>query len=224
MEYTKFLKALADKELEDAYGENNLLSANTYSILFHFIAMRESLFVSREKARNILAAQHDRTEHTLRKRIFESQRSRNEMEWQQLKIREEMEKCLAEIATLENAWRDKMNALKLAETRLENRAQRSGMELCCDEPYRGLCDEVERLKNTIQMINEKTTMAKNTYCNLEDHATKLNRDLENKQHALMTDIRGVDLRQRIKAGECSSTQTDRNIQLSKMQDEIFEEK
>lgn len=48
--------------------------------------MRESLFVSREKARNILTAQQERTEHTLRKRIFETQRARNELEWQQLKV------------------------------------------------------------------------------------------------------------------------------------------
>lgn len=48
--------------------------------------MRESLFVSREKARNILNAQHERTDHTIRKRIFETQRARNELEWQQLKV------------------------------------------------------------------------------------------------------------------------------------------
>lgn len=48
--------------------------------------MRESLFVSREKARNILNAQQERTDHTIRKRIFETQRARNELEWQQLKV------------------------------------------------------------------------------------------------------------------------------------------
>lgn len=63
------MKQLADNELEDTY------------------AMRESLFVCREKARNILQAQQDRTEHTIRKRIFETQRGRNEMEWQLKKVR-----------------------------------------------------------------------------------------------------------------------------------------
>lgn len=62
------MKLLADNELEDTY------------------AMRESLFVSREKARNILMAQQERTEHTIRKRIFETQRARNELEWQLLKV------------------------------------------------------------------------------------------------------------------------------------------
>lgn len=62
------MKQLADNELEDTY------------------AMRESLFVCREKARNILHAQQDRTEHTIRKRLFETQRGRNELEWQMLKV------------------------------------------------------------------------------------------------------------------------------------------
>lgn len=138
-------------------------------------------------------------------------------------MREEMERCLAEILTLEKAWRDKIDCLKLVETRLENRAQRSGMELCCDDPYSGLCDEVASLKETIQMITDKITQAKTTYCALEDHAAKIDRDLQNKQHSLMTDIRGIDLRQRLKGGEFSEgpmTQTDRNLQLSKMEDEI----
>lgn len=138
-------------------------------------------------------------------------------------MREEMERCLAEILTLEKAWRDKIDALKLVETRLENRAQRSGMELCCDDPYSGLCDEVARLKETIQMLTDKINQAKTTYCALEDHAAKIDRDLQNKQHSLMTDIRGIDLRHRLKGGEFSEgpiSQTERNLQLSKMQDEI----
>lgn len=48
--------------------------------------MRESLFVSRERARNVLKAQHETTEHTIRKRVFETQRARNELEWQMVKV------------------------------------------------------------------------------------------------------------------------------------------
>lgn len=68
IEHARQIKLLADNELEDTY------------------AMRESLFVSREKARNILYAQQQRTEHTIRKRIFETQRARNELDWQLLNV------------------------------------------------------------------------------------------------------------------------------------------
>lgn len=186
-------------------------------------AMRESLFVSREKAKNILSAQQDRTEHTLRKRIFETQRARNELEWQQLKMKEEMEKCMNEILQLEEAYRAKADVLKLAETRLENRTARSGMELCNDEPHHGLCDEVKKLRDTRRILLDQLNSAKTTYNTLESHSNRIETDLNNKNHTLMTDIRGLDLRMRLKGrgGNVTlDTQTDRNIQLTKMEDQI----
>lgn len=48
--------------------------------------MRESLFVARERTKNSLESQQELTEHTLRKRIFDTQRARNEFEWQIIKV------------------------------------------------------------------------------------------------------------------------------------------
>lgn len=78
----------------------------------------------RERARNDMLAQRDRVDFTLRKRIYETQKARNEIEWQQLKMREEMTKVIREIQALEDALLAKTDALKLAETRLENRSYR----------------------------------------------------------------------------------------------------
>lgn len=47
--------------------------------------MRESLFVARERVKNALRTQQECTEHVLRKRIFDTQRARNEFEWQIIK-------------------------------------------------------------------------------------------------------------------------------------------
>lgn len=135
-------------------------------------------------------------------------------------MREEMEKCLQEIATLVEALEDKTNLLKLAETRLENRTQRAGMELCCDEVYQGLCNEVYQLRNTQKALREKINCAKTTYNALEDHEKKIETDLRNKEHSLMVDVHGLDLRARLKAGELKQTQTDRNIELTKMENQI----
>ncbi|XP_055641377.1 tektin-B1 [Toxorhynchites rutilus septentrionalis] len=204
LQYCEELVALTEKTLSDS------------------AAVRESLFATREKARNILKAQQDRTSHTLRKRIFETQRARNELEYQQGKMKEEMDKCASEIETLEKHNNEKMEALKVVETRLENRAQRSGMELCIDESYHGLCDEVYKLRDTIKILREKINAAKTMYNSLHDLAKQVTQDLENKQHALMTDIRSLDLRSRLNTGEFGgkSTQTDRNIHLSRLEDEI----
>lgn len=48
--------------------------------------MRESLFVARERTKNSLESQQELTEHTLRKRIFDTQCARNEFEWQIIKV------------------------------------------------------------------------------------------------------------------------------------------
>ncbi|EDV98354.1 tektin-B1 [Drosophila grimshawi] len=206
--HVKSMKLLAENELTDTS------------------AIREALFVCREKARNMLQAQQERAEYTIRKRIFETQRARNELEWQKLKMKEEMENAVCEINALEDALRDKSSSLKLAETRLENRAQRSGMELCLDHAHDTLCTEVEKLREIRRSLRAKIDDARANYNLLSDHAQKIDVDLENKQHSLMTDIRALDLRVRLRAGEFGlkvtspSGQTDRNIVLTHMEQEI----
>lgn len=140
-------------------------------------------------------------------------------------MKDEMEKAICEIGVLEQTLREKTDAVKLTETRLENRAQRSGMELCLDQAHAQLCMELKKLKNIRQRIIEKINEAKTNYNLLEQHAHVIDVDLENKEHSLMTDIRALDLRQRLKVGEFSaskspSAQTERNIKLTKMEEEI----
>lgn len=208
MEHVKNIKQLAENELADTS------------------AIREALFVCREKARNMLQAQQDRAEHCIRKRIFETQRARNELEWQKLKMKEEMENALCEVKSLEESLRDKSDALKLAESRLENRAQRSGKELCLDRAHDMLCQEVEKLREIRRCLKSKIDDSKANFNLLSEHAQKIDVDLENKQHSLMTDIRGLDLRMRLKGGEFGlktsnpSAQTERNIVLTHMENEI----
>ncbi|XP_055840412.1 tektin-2 [Episyrphus balteatus] len=208
LESTKNLKQMAENELTDTYS------------------VRESLFVAREKARNILISQQDRTEHTIRKRIFETQRARNELEWQKLKMKEEMQKVHGEIRNLEQALRDKTDALKLAETRLENRTERLGIEKCLDEPYDKLCLEVSAIRTIRRNLEDQIDAARTSYNILEEHEHKIDEDLNNKQHSLMTDIKALDLRARLRGGEFVETmsgpsaQTERNIKLTRMEDEV----
>lgn len=68
LENCKELKLLTDKELKESYS------------------VRESLFVAREQTKNLLFAQQEVTEHTLRRRVFETQRQRNELQWQKMKV------------------------------------------------------------------------------------------------------------------------------------------
>lgn len=62
------IKTLADDKLSDSYN------------------FRETTRVMREHAWNDIRAQQDATDYTLRKRIYQTQKARNELDWQKLKV------------------------------------------------------------------------------------------------------------------------------------------
>ncbi|KAG8311469.1 tektin 2 (testicular) [Homalodisca vitripennis] len=68
LEHCKYLKLRADNELAAAQK------------------LRETMYVPRERARNDLKAQNDATNFALRKRIYETQRIKNELDWQRFNI------------------------------------------------------------------------------------------------------------------------------------------
>ncbi|CAG9800771.1 unnamed protein product [Chironomus riparius] len=200
LENCKELKLLSDKELKESY------------------AVRESLFVAREKAKNLLHAQQEKTEHTIRRRIFETQRQRNELQWQKNKTQDELEKVAREIGDLHETLRVKDNALKLTETRLENRTNRSGMELVLDSVYDGLCDEVVQLREIRKVLKERILNAKGMHNYLEIQLAKIDQDLQNKEHSLATDVKGLDMRMRLKQNSWNTS--DRAIEFSNVENQI----
>lgn len=68
LEHTKQMQTIANNEMESS------------------CRMRESLFVAREKIKNSLKSQQEISEYTLRRRIFDTQRIRNEFEWNIIKV------------------------------------------------------------------------------------------------------------------------------------------
>lgn len=181
------------------------------------------MFVCREKALNMLRVQQDRTEFILRKRIFDTQRARNELDWQRIKIKEEMEKSKCDIDRLQTALDEKAASQKLAETRLENRLLRTRRELCLDNPHYVLCTEVEKMSEIRRSLGKQLEDSRMSFNLLAEHANKIDVELRNKQHALEADQRALDLRQRLRMEETGlkvynpSAQTDRNIEITNLQ-------
>lgn len=60
-----------------------MLAENESSDCYTF---REATRLMRECAWNDIKAQQDATDYTLRKRIYQTQKVRNELEWQKLKV------------------------------------------------------------------------------------------------------------------------------------------
>ena len=73
---------------------------------------------------------------------------------------EEMDEQDKVIRELEWALNAKINPLKLAETRLENRKMRPHMDLCADVPMEGLIAEVAAIKDSMQLLSDKLDHAR----------------------------------------------------------------
>ncbi|XP_064536144.1 tektin-2-like [Drosophila montana] len=183
-------------------------------------AIRESLFVCREKARSILQAQQERTNHYLRVRIFQTEQAYNELEWQRLRMMDDLKASSCEIQDLEEALNDKTNRIKLAETRLENRKYRCSTEMCLDEVYELLCLEVDKLREIQSCLMNKLNESRANFNLLSNHANKIDEDLAKKQHAIITDKKTLEVRQRVWDDDSGiqthspCPQTDRNIELT----------
>ena len=69
--------------------------------------------------------------------------------------KEELEEQECTTRDLEIALDAKRNPLKLAETRLENRKTRPHMDLCADIPQDGLVAEVQAIRESMQLLDDK---------------------------------------------------------------------
>ncbi len=65
-----------------------------------------------------------------------------------------------DIENLERAIRDKDPVMKLAQTRLENRTYRPGVDLVRDEVQYGLIDEVKQIEASQKALQDKCKQAK----------------------------------------------------------------
>lgn len=91
------------------------------------------------------------------------------------------------------------------------------MELCVDQVYNGLCDEVKQLNFAQHQLNENIRRVKISYNELNMNLIKLESELHKKQHTLSIDIRAIDSRQRLKLDSIKkSTVESRSVSLENL--------
>ncbi|XP_045766819.1 tektin-B1-like [Maniola jurtina] len=180
--------------------------------------LRETMFRSREQARNQMYAQSQQVEMIVRRRVYDIQRARNEMEWQKYKLEANMQKVDREIESLRAAVADKINPTKLVETRLETRTRRPVLERVQDKPMRGLIEEYERVHTSSNMLEKKLQEALSTYHGMYNHHQRVKKDLEYKNQALETDRRLIEIRKPLHKED--DTEFKRNVGYCHMADEL----
>ncbi|XP_045495874.1 tektin-B1-like [Colias croceus] len=181
-------------------------------------ALRETMFKSREQARNQMFAQNQQVEMVMRRRVFDIQRARNEMEWQKMKLEQNLVKLDREIESLRAAVADKINPTKLVETRLDARTRRPVLERVQDKPMRGLIEEYERVHTSSNLLENKLEDALTTYHGMYNHHQRVTKDLQYKNQALETDRRLIEIRKPLHSAD--DTEFKRNMGYCHMSDEL----
>jgi tektin-2 len=180
-------------------------------------ALRGAINQTIRKTSNDVEAQRQATEFALRNRIHDTEKAKDEDEWQKEKTEKEIAEMRKDIANLEAAIRAKENPLKLAETRLENRHCRPGMELCRDNAQYGLVNEVQEIKNTIKALKDKLKQSQHQLTNCEHNLQRVMEDLMLKTNSLALDNDVNDYRQRLDAVDHDFTKSGSSTQYKNAQ-------
>lgn len=93
------------------------------------------------------------------------------------------------------------------------------MELALDAVYDGLVDEVVSLREIRKVLKERILAAKGMHNNLEAQINQLEKDLSHKEHTLGTDVKGLDMRMRLKENAWN-TATNRAIEFNNVDQQM----
>jgi len=179
--------------------------------------LRESIQAGLMQANNDIEAQKTATEYAFRRRIHETQRAKDELMWQQGQEMREIKDMEKQIRDLEMAVRLKKNILKVAQTRLENRTDHPNVELCIDEIYYGLVNEIKQLEASVNALQNKLTDSKHQLNSLQSQLAMINSDLTTKHNALTILQGAMDARARLEA----TPKTDINLTMTGIEKDEF---
>ncbi|KFQ27546.1 Tektin-2, partial [Merops nubicus] len=159
--------------------------------------LREVTALAIAQTNNKLEAQRVATEFAFRKRIRDLERAYDELKWQEQNTLKEIAEMEEDIRRLEeDLWR-KVQALKVAHTRLETRTHRPWAELCRDQAQYGLTDEVHQLEGTIRALRQKLAESQDALDGLYRQLHRTQTDLGYKANSLMLDNKCMDSRRKL---------------------------
>merc|ERR1712002_1364293 len=131
-----------------------------------------------------MRAQADTVDTNFNKRINEEEEAKYQLEDNLRKVLNEMREEERNIENLKQAIKDKENPMKVAQTRLQTRSSRPGVELCRDPAQYGLVSEVGEINASIDNLAAKLEIAETALKNLEDNRMDLEKDISNRKNSL----------------------------------------
>ncbi|XP_012866888.1 PREDICTED: tektin-4-like [Dipodomys ordii] len=134
-----------------------------------------------------LRVQADVVNQAFERRCEELEDTQNKLKFHLQKLLREITDQERQILNLKQAIKDKEAPLRVAQTRLYQRARRPNVELCRDTAQFRLVSEVGELNMSLTLLREKLQDAEQALCNLEDSRMALEKDLAVKANSLFID-------------------------------------
>ncbi|CAL8077898.1 unnamed protein product [Calicophoron daubneyi] len=156
--------------------------------------LREAIYQALCQVANDMEAQAQATELALRRRRHEIEQALDELNWQKKQTEEEMAELENDLEKLEQGICDLAPAGKLAQTRLERRTYRPGVELCRDAAQYGLTDEVQQIEVSKEALLEKQRQCRHALDALHRQLNRINDDISVKERSLELENQCINLR------------------------------
>lgn len=127
------------------------------------------------------------TNNAFRIRVIEMTETRNKVQMNLQKIQEEILAVKKVIVLIVDGIVTRSDTLKVAQTRLQARNHRSGMELCNDEAQKRLFTEVDDINGSIKALHNQFQATEGQHQQLLKTRANLETDLQNKTESLFID-------------------------------------
>lgn len=151
------------------------------------IQMRELIANILQDTSRDMREQADRVENAFSKRVEEMAGAKAKMENQLENTLDEIARQENNILELKKAIRDKEAPMKVAQTRLNDRSFRPGIELCRDPAHTQLVNEVLEISQSVDALMKQLADAEESLNKLNDDRMILEKEIAMKAKSLYTD-------------------------------------
>ncbi|XP_075217942.1 tektin C [Lycorma delicatula] len=134
-----------------------------------------------------LLKQYNIVNEAFKERIEEYKESKGKLEKQHFEIVKQANEMIRNITQLEKAIAEKEGFMALAHTRLGNRSQRPGAELCRDEVDAKLVEEVKEIKDVVTNLQQMLAESQASLRYLLKSQVQLEEDINIKTNSLKID-------------------------------------
>jgi len=167
------------------FSNDNILYAERERM--NSVDLRSSIDGLLQQTCNDVRKQVDETNVALERRVWECQDAKGKLEDNLAKVVAQIQAQQENIATLELAIKAKEDPMKVAQTRLETRQHRPGVELCRDQVQYRLIEEVHEISGSVAELQARLRDANSSLKGLVRTQLELEEDIAVKANTLFID-------------------------------------